>query len=310
RQQKTERVPGDRRRRGVRVLRAVFGVLVLGLALWAVFAARRNRRWDAYLGRLASEPGVVVTGVGRRGGKYFVSGLRDPLAADPVALLDGSGFSREDVASDWKPYQALTPGLIAARARYLLEAPETVTLAVRDGALVASGSASNRWIEEARARSRLIVGISRYDDRGLIDADSTELEDLRRRIEARVPLFALGSAELSPAQEERIRETAADLKELARLATRLDRRARLEVVGRGDSVGTEDVNLGISRRRADRGAAALRPEEIAGLTVTALGLGSARPLRAEVTEKDRELNRSVSFRVVLADRPEKESQRR
>ena len=137
RQQKAERVPGERRRRAVRVLRAALGVLVVGLALWAFFAARRNRRWEAYLGRLASEPGVVVTAEGRSGGKYFVAGLRDPLAADPVAMLDGSGFSRGDVESDWKPYQALTPELIAARARYLLEAPDTVKLAARDGALVA-----------------------------------------------------------------------------------------------------------------------------------------------------------------------------
>ena len=206
--------------------------------------------------------------------------------------------------------QALTPELIAARARYLLEAPDTVTLAARDGALVATGSAPNRWIAEARARSRMIVGISRYDDSGLTDADSTGLDDLRRRIEGRVLLFALGSAELTPEREGLIRETAVDLKELSRLATRLDRTARVEVIGRGDSVGTEDVNLGISRRRADGVVAALRPEEIGGLTLAVTGVGSTQPLRPEVTERDRELNRSVSFRVILADNREKESQRR
>lgn len=310
RQQKAERVPGERRRRAVRILRAALGVLVVGLALWVFFAARRNRRWETYLGRIASEPGVVVTAEGRRGGKYFVAGLRDPLAADPVAMLDGSGFSRGDVESDWKPYQALTPELIAARARYLLEAPDTVNLAARDGALVATGSAPNRWIEEARLRSRMIAGVSRYDDRGLTDADSSELDGLRRRIEERLILFALGSAELSPAEVIRIRETAADLKELSRLTTRAGRTARLEVTGRGDSVGTEDVNLGISRRRADRVVAALRPEEIGGVTLAVTGVGSARPLRAELTERDRELNRSVSFRVILAENHEKESVRR
>lgn len=310
RQQKPERVPGERRRRAVRFLSASLGVLVLGLALWAFFVSRRSRRWESYLGRLASEPGVVVTEAGRRGGKYFVAGLRDPLAKDPVALLDGSGLSREDVRGEWKPYQALTPELIVARARYLLEAPDTVTLAAREAVLVATGSAPNRWIEEARARSRMIVGISRYDDTGLTDADSSALDDLRRRLEGRVLLFALGSAELSPEQEGRIRDTAGDLKELSLLAARLGRTARVEVIGRGDSIGTEDANLGISRRRAERVVGALRPEELDGVTLAVTGVGSARPLRPEVTERDRELNRSVSFRVILADDNEKESVRR
>ena len=36
--------------------------------------------------RLRAEPGIVVVSTGRDGGKYMVSGLRDPLARDPAAL--------------------------------------------------------------------------------------------------------------------------------------------------------------------------------------------------------------------------------
>lgn len=309
-QKKAERAPGAENRRAIRFLRASLVVLLAALGIWAVFAARRNRRWEAYLGRLASEPGVVVTGAGRRGGKFFVTGLRDPLAADPVAILEASHFSREKVASDWKPYHALAPEIIAARARYVLEPPDTVTLQARESTLVAAGSAPNRWIEEARARSRAISGITVYDDRALTDSDSSELDSVRRRIEERVLLFARGSAEFSPAEEVKLRDTASDMKHLSRLAGTLGRTARLEVIGRGDSVGSEEANLVISRRRADHVAAALRPEGRDALTVTATGVGSARPLRPESTEEDRALNRSVSFRVVLADAREKESPRR
>ncbi len=176
RQKKAERAPGVRNRRAVRFLRAAVAVLAVGLALWAFAAARRNRRWDSYLGRLASQPGLVVTTAGRRGGKYFVNGLRDPLAADPVAMLAASRFSATDVVSEWRPYQALAPEVIAKRARYVLEAPASVTLAVRDGALVAAGSAPSRWIREARARSRGIAGITRYDDSAVTDADAGRLD--------------------------------------------------------------------------------------------------------------------------------------
>jgi outer membrane protein OmpA-like peptidoglycan-associated protein len=304
RQKKAERAPGARNRRAIRFLQAALAVLAVAIGIWAVTAARRNRRWDAYLGRLASEPGIVVTGAGRRGGKYFVNGLRDPLAADPVAMLAGSNFSARKVASDWKPYQALAPELIAKRARYVLEAPATVTLAARDGALVAAGSASSRWIAEARARSRGIAGITRYDDSALADADAGRLDALRRRIEGRVLLFPRGSSELPPAESAKLRDAATDVGEAARLAEALGRTLQVEVIGRGDSIGSEETNLALSRRRAERVLERLRPAGRDGLTFAVAGVGSAKPLKPEVTEKDREWNRSVSFHLVAeaADR--------
>ncbi len=304
RQKKAEPAPGARNRRAVRFLRATVAVLAVGLALWAFLATRRNRRWDTYLGRLASQPGLVVTTAGRRGGKYFVNGLRDPLAADPVAMLAASSFSSRDVVSEWKPYQALAPEVIAKRARYVLEAPASVTLAVRDGALVAAGSAPGHWIPEARARSRGIAGITRYDDSAVTDVDAGRLDALRSRIEARVLLFPRGSSELAPAESAKLRDTATDLGEAARLAAALGRTLRLEVIGRGDSIGTEEANLDLSRRRAERIADALRPAGRGVVTFSAAGVGSAKPLKPEVTENDREWNRSVSFHLVAgpADR--------
>ncbi|MEP6470792.1 MAG: OmpA family protein [Acidobacteriota bacterium] len=299
RQKKADRIPGFRDRRAIRFLRAALAVLVVAIGIWAFVAVRRNRRWDAYLGRLASEPGVVVTAEGRRGGRFFVKGLRDPLAADPVAMLAGSDLSSRKVASEWKPYQALAPELIAKRARYVLEAPATVKLSSRDGALVAAGSAPRRWIDEARGRSRAIAGIVRYDDSALTDEDAGRLEALRKRIEGRVLLFARGSSELPPAESAKLRDTAKDVEEVARLAAAVGSAVRIEVVGRGDSIGTEEANLALSRRRAERVAAQLSPPGAGALTLAADGVGSERPLRPEVTENDREWNRSVSFHLVL-----------
>ena len=92
--------------------------------------------------------------------------------------------------------------------------------------------------------------------------------------------------------------------EAARLADALGRTLRVEVIGRGDSIGTEDANLGLSRRRAERVADALRPAGRGAVTLSAAGVGSAKPLKPEVTESDREWNRSVSFHLVAepADR--------
>lgn len=308
--QKSEPAPAARKRRAVAFLRAGLVAALVAIGVWLVFAARSNRRWESYLASLATKPGLVVTESGRRGGRYFVNGLRDPLAADPVAMLGVHRLSPDGVRSAWKPYQALDPEIVAARARHALEAPASVILQVRGGALVAAGSAPRRWIEEARSRARAIVGITGYDDRALARTETIELERLRRRIEGRLILFALGSSEVSLAEEEKIRETAKDARSLPPLAAELRRGARLEVIGRGDSIGTEEVNFGISSRRADRVATALAVEGVGALALAPSGVGSTRPIRPELTEKDRELNRSVSFRVVLADDPGQESPRR
>jgi outer membrane protein OmpA-like peptidoglycan-associated protein len=106
---------------------------------------------------------------------------------------------------------------------------------------------------------------------------------------------------LPPPESEKLRDTAKDVEEVARLAAAVGSPVRIEVVGRGDSIGTEEANLALSRRRAERVAADLRPPGAGALTLTADGVGSARPLRPEVTENDREWNRSVSFHLVLGE---------
>ena len=300
---RAERGAGARSRRAIAFLRGALAVLLIGIAVWSFFAIRRSRRWNAYLERLAGEPGIAVIGSGRRGGRYFVRGLRDPLAVDPVAMLAESKLSRESVSSDWKPYQALVPEFIAARARDVLEPPRTVTLTAGDGKVMATGSAPHRWIEEARARSRAFAGLARYDDARLADDDGRELEALSKAIEGRPISFDLASAELRPEESDTLATLSRDLSRLAQLAAAVGRTVRVEVIGRGDSSGTPEANLAISRLRAERVARALSSTRESGVTFAARGVGSSEPLRPEIDEKDRELNRSVTLRVLVEGGP-------
>ena len=68
---------------------------------------RRNSRWNHYLARLQNEPGIVVTGWKKAWGHYDVSGLRDPLAADPVKLAADFGIDPARVQGHFEPYQSL-----------------------------------------------------------------------------------------------------------------------------------------------------------------------------------------------------------
>ena len=65
-------------------LMVIAAILVLALGVWMFFALRARSRWNGYVNALRSEPGVVVVSTGRAGGKYLLTGLRDPLAPDPA----------------------------------------------------------------------------------------------------------------------------------------------------------------------------------------------------------------------------------
>ena len=46
-----------------------------------------ERRWQEYVARLRAAPGIAITEIGKRDGKWLIRGLRDPLAVDPELLL-------------------------------------------------------------------------------------------------------------------------------------------------------------------------------------------------------------------------------
>ena len=89
-------------------------VLIAVLAL-GYFAYRRNSRWDHYLARLQSEPGIVVTGSDKGWRHYSVVGLRDPLASDPVKLAADFGIAPDTLQARFEPYQSLDDTFVRRR---------------------------------------------------------------------------------------------------------------------------------------------------------------------------------------------------
>src|SRR5271157_4058420 len=97
-----------------RWLVAVAVVLIAILAL-GFFVHRRNSRWNHYLARLQSEPGIVVTGSDKDWRRYSVTGLRDPLASDPVKLATDFGIAPDKLQVRFEPYQSLDDSFVRER---------------------------------------------------------------------------------------------------------------------------------------------------------------------------------------------------
>jgi OOP family OmpA-OmpF porin len=267
-------------------------LILLALVVWAFFALRSARRWDAYVERLKSEPGVVVTETGKRDGKYFVAGLLDPLARDPQQLLPEAKVDPLDVISRWQPFQAMSPEFVTARARKLLEPPATVNLKVEGDALEAEGFATLQWITETRRTIRFIPGINQFKEDKLLDLD--------RIVNPRL-LFELDQTRLVPGQEEKFNQLTADIERLSQLAQEMKKNVRLEITGHADGSGTEDRNRALSQGRAETIANELNARLPSRTNLTIIAAGSQEKLQDEITEADRAANRSVTFKIILTD---------
>jgi hypothetical protein len=81
------------------------------------------RRWERFVQRLRSEPGLVVTQAAREGGLYRVAGLRDALARDPRTLATEAGLAPGDLQFAWEPYLSLRPEFVRQRQGAALAAP-------------------------------------------------------------------------------------------------------------------------------------------------------------------------------------------
>jgi hypothetical protein len=95
----------------------VFGLpalLIAALVGWWIYSAAIERRWTDFAHRLESEPGIVVTHAEKRGSKFYFSGLRDPLAALPAALLPAS-LPSGNAEFHFEEYYSLMPRFAAQR---------------------------------------------------------------------------------------------------------------------------------------------------------------------------------------------------
>lgn len=281
------------------LLWAVVGLLILALGLWLFFALRSSWRWNEYLSKLGNEPGIVVVSQEKRGGKYFITGLRDPLAADPLAILKTTKVAPEDVVGRWESYQASHPALVLQRAGNLLQPPKTIALQFADGVLSASGFASQSWLNEARKLAKLLPAVTNFQEDGIVDAGK-ELEAIKEKIERQAIRFDLGSAEILGSQNETLEQMATDLQKLQELSRFLSKTFQIEVFGQSDQSGSEQLNLRLEKDRA--------VNVISRLTAKGISANNLLPTTArEAKLRNKtalEFDRKVSLKAFFSNAPE------
>jgi OOP family OmpA-OmpF porin len=275
----------------------LLGLVVAGIAAWAFFAWRDGRRWNDYLNRLRSQPGIVITEEGRRDGHRFVAGLRDPLAADPQTILkEQTRIDPSSVASHWIPFQAFDPGIVEKRAKLLLDPPQGVELKLNGETLSASGSAPHDWIVDAQKLARVIPGATSLDTTNLNDL---EVESLRGQIERQLILFPTGSSRILSGQRDAIDSLVERIRKLISLSTATGRIAKIEIAGHTDAEGDETANKKLRAERAAQALELLISRGVAANDLSIRDAGLTEPVRLQGYADERVPNRSVTFKISL-----------
>lgn len=248
----------------------LLAALVLAAVGWcAVPRALEQRRFDRYVDQVRREPGVVVGSAGREGGRFVITGLRDPLARDPAALAAAAGFDSARLDAKWEPYVALRPAFVLQRAQALLAPAPTTTLRIVGDTLVAEGVASAGWRAEAERMARAIPGVGALQLTNLQDSAMVALRARADSLESLSIDFPRGSTIPSPGQEGNVARLVTSIRDLLADAASSNIAVAVDLVGSADSVGTEQTNAALRAGRAARMRASLIARGIAPTTLRA-----------------------------------------
>lgn len=276
----------EQRRRRHKPARAIaFAVAVAaGVALLiGVPLYLRHERVAGYIDALRREPGLMVTET-RRAGRRVIEGLRDPLAADPAAMLAVHGLSPRRVELRFSPFYSLDPRLVERRAVLALGPPPGASLRLEGGTLVAEGSAPRAWIERARLLATTLPGITALDDTRLHDEDaSAAARAAAAALEGTALAFERGSARVTGSERSKLEAAAQAARDLVSLAPRGGLRAHIEITGHADPTGSPEHNLELGRARAAGVAAELRELGVPAESLVTRSAGAAEASARRVT---------------------------
>jgi outer membrane protein OmpA-like peptidoglycan-associated protein len=282
---------------------AFLGLIAIAGGIWGFFTLREHIRWQTYINKLNSQPGIVVTNTQHHNGKHFISGMRDPLAVDPNTLIQQTNLNPKTVIGKWQPYLSLEPQLLTKRSVKLLQPPTTVVLQVdNNGILSATGYAPRQWILEAHKLWSFVPGVTQFQDKNLLPSELRELELAKKQIEETIFFFQQGKSELVPGEINKLPMLAAIIQKLLKTANYLRKDAQIQISGHSNNLGTEQENLILSQARAHKILTYFNTQGINTNKFKLVAVGSKIPYQPELNLDAKRLNRRVSFQVVIINK--------
>lgn len=177
--------------------------------------------------------------------------------------------------------------------------PDTITVRGDTGNVESSAEISRLLIEKLGEAAVFDVDVTYFERLDPIAALPTAEECIDSVVAVTVDqkiLFDPGSASITADTQPVIDQIAEMLKECTEIP--------MEIAGYTDSQGREEMNLSLSKNRAEAVLTALRARRIPTGSFSANGYGEADPIADNETEEGREANRRIEFRLITEEVPE------
>lgn len=272
--------------------------IAAGLALpgfwgYRLFEARQD--WERRLEKLRAQKGVVVVSARKAGDLYHISGLKDPLVADPMLPLTPD--EQQDIQARWQPFYSLDPGFVFQRAQKILAPPPDITLTFDRNMIIARGKATQAWIERFQHRAAAIPGVDGYDVSGIVNLDALALDRAMKRLEVLKIYFEHNRVELVAGQDDALAAGLETIREIEQGMDRVGTPVRVTIRGHTDSSGAEPYNLKLSRARAEKIHGMFVEKGVSPGLMSVAGVGTRVRLKEESGQEDRRFNRAVTFKT-------------
>jgi OOP family OmpA-OmpF porin len=267
------------------------------IAALAITTGRSRARFDRALSVLRQEPGLVVMDANRGWGQWEISGMRDPDARTPRAVLAGAGLVPRSLLGDWKPFISLDSAVVVARGRQALGLLESTQLSLREGTLTVMGDIPLRALPVLQA-GRVAPGIARIELGEVNLVLPTHLQALRDSLVAARVLFATDESRIDRARPAILR-TAAQFIVLHDSVLANSGDLTLTLIGRTDPTGLRERNRTLAQQRVDRVRAILARAGVQPEHLREEALAADRPLDAPDTTERARINRSVSYEITI-----------
>jgi OOP family OmpA-OmpF porin len=127
------------------------------------------------------------------------------------------------------------------------------------------------------------------------------LQSYKNQIEEEMFFFLEGKTDFIPGQTEKLSNLVRTTQQLLEASKYLEKQVRIEIIGHTNTVGSEQRNIVLSQARATKILNYLDSQGVNTKNFTSVGVGTSKPLRQEITEKDQQANRRVSFKIFLND---------
>lgn len=224
-------------------------IILGGLGYWIYTNIEEKQRWDRYITKLKSEPGIVVTESGKENGIRYIRGMRDPLAVNPAALLYMYNFDSSKVRGDWKYYYALDSAFVHQRLLTKINPPDSVQISFIKGTVFVQGNVDKTWLNHALIKANSCWGVENINT-GSVNVDKEKhLNELIKRIESKTFAFTFTIIELDKNQNKVFKELSDEIKELI-ILTQDDYNLKLHIRGHTTTAGNVDGNKEFIDKRA------------------------------------------------------------